>query len=499
MTSTATPGQAGPDEDGAADERTLNEKVATGLRWGFAQQLLARAVSFGSGVALARLLVPEDFGTFAVALAVTNVLFGLNDLGLLLAVVRWKGDVEHAARTAFTLATLMSVGVYAICFAGAPWYASLMGSPEATWILRLLLFTVVLDGICTAHHGLLIRSFRQDRLAQAEFWSMPFGVVLTVGLAAWGSGAWSFAIGQVVANAVSALLIIRWAPFRPRFGYDRAVARRMLAFGLPLAGASLVEYMLLNADYIIVGRTLGPVALGFYLLAYNLSNWPSSLLTEAVRKVSFVSFHELSEDPERLAAAFRRSFVLLVTLAIPLVLGLSLLTLPLIDIIYGSNWGRSAEVLRFLALLGGARVAIALVFDLLVGVGRSSSALRLKIIWCLALVPALEFGVRHGGVRGVAIAHAVVALAVALPLFLRATGGLRIDLRGIGRDLGRPALGGLIAAALTLTVYRTLSSPWAQLGVGGATLVVTYVAITQRPSDLRRLRARVRPPQEVPA
>ncbi|NLD77702.1 MAG: lipopolysaccharide biosynthesis protein [Acidimicrobiales bacterium] len=493
-TATPTPeDRAEPDElevAGADDPRSLQKKVVDGLRWGFAQQFLARAVSFGSGVALARILVPEDFGTFAVALAVTNILFGLNDLGLLLAVVRWKGDIERGAETAFTLATIMSVGLYAICFLGAPWYAAMMGSPEATWILRLLLFTVVLDGACTAHHGLLIRAFRQDRIAQAEFWSMPLAVGCTIGLALLGWGAWSFAIGQVAANVVTSFLIIWWAPFRPRPGYDRAVARKMLAFGLPLAGASLIEYVLLNADYMIIGRTLGPIALGFYLLAYNLSNWPSSLLTEAIRKVSFVSFHELSDEPARLAAAFRRSFVLLVTLSIPLVLGLMILTRPLIEIVYGPDWSRSAKVLQFLAILGGARVCIALMFDLLVGVGRSAAALRLKIAWCVALVPALELGVRQDGIRGVAIAHAVVVMVIALPLFLAAVSRLQIDLRGIAGDLLRPAAGGALAATATLLVVSPMPSPILQLLVGGTVLVVAYAA-TQRPmAVIAQLRAR---------
>lgn len=500
MTSPAVtdPDRPPPDDDAAADgsvvdERTLQEKVGSGLRWGFAQQIAARLVSFGSGVALARLLVPEDFGTFAVALAVTNVLFGLNDLGVLLAVVRYKGDIEHAARTAVTLATAMSLGLYAVAFAIAPWYAEMMGSPEATWILRLLLFTVVLDGICTAHHGLLVRNFRQDRIARAELWSMPVGVISTVGLAAWGAGAWSFAVGQVLANAVVAVLLIRWAPFRPRPGFDREVARTMLRFGLPLAGASVVEYVLLNADYIIVGKTLGAVPLGFYLLAYNLSNWPSSLLTEAVRKVSFVGFHELTDDPPRLAAAFRRAFVILVTLSIPLVLGLSFLSRALIEIVYGANWDRSATALEFLAVLGGARVAIALTFDLLVGVGRSTTALRLKILWCVALLPALEIGVRLDGIRGVAMAHALVATLIALPLFLAATVDLGIDLRAIARDLRRPALGGLAAAGLAIAAVQTVQGPWSRLVIGGGAIVVSYVGVTLHPSDLRRHLGRIRP------
>lgn len=456
--------------------RSLRDRVGSGLKWSLGQQMAARAASFGSGVALAHILVPEDFGVFAVALTVTNVLFGLNDLGLLLAVVRWEGDVRIAVRTAMTLAVVMSIGLFALCFVATPWYADVMESPESTGILRLLLVTIVLDGIGTVHQALLIRDFRQARLAQAEFAAMPVGIGLTIGLALTGAGAWSFAIGQVAANAVTLSFMVLWSPMRPWPGFDRAVARRLLTFGVPLAGASLVEYCLLNADYVVVGRALGPVALGFYLLAFNLSSWPSSIVTEAIRKVSFVSFHELSADVQRLADGFRRTFVVLVTFTLPLILGLSILALPLVEVVYGNRWRPAAQVLRFLAVLGGTRVLIAFVFDLLVGVGESRRTLRLKIAWCIVLLPALEVGVRTDGLRGVAIAHAIVAAGIALPLFMRAAARMGIDLGAVARDLRRPVAGAIVAGTVLVVTISVVRGAVLRLALGGLALGATYTA-----------------------
>ena len=458
----------------------LGERVGRGLRWSLFQQVFGRLVSFATGVVLARLLAPEDFGTYAVALAVTNVLFGLNDLGVLLAVVRWTGNVRDAARTAMTLSVGTSLVLFAACWLATPWYANTMGTPGAIGVLRLLLVTIMLDGFSSVSHGLLIREYRQSRLALAELAAMPVSVGVSIGLALSGAGAWSFAAGQVAANVVTMVLTLRWAPFWPGFGFNRAVARRLLAFGLPLAFTSLVEYALLNADYLIVGRVLGPVALGYYLLAFNMSSWPSSLVTEAVRKVSFVSFHELSNDVGRLAAAFRKAFAYMVAYALPVVLGLALLAAPLIEVVYGEDWLPAAEALRFLAVLGGARVVIALVFDLLVGVGRSRHTLLLKVLWFVVLVPALQVGATLDGIRGVALAHALVAIAWALPLFLHGASRTGVALGKLGHDSLRPALAALLAGTTVLLLPLDRWGPLVQLLAGGGAIGLVYGSLVLR-------------------
>ena len=46
----------------------------------------------------------------------------------------------------------------------------------------------------------------------------------------------------------------------------------------------------MNADYLVVGKTLGAVALGVYLLAFNLSTWPVSAVMVSIGRVAFPAF-----------------------------------------------------------------------------------------------------------------------------------------------------------------------------------------------------------------
>ena len=121
-----------------------------------------------------------------------------------------------------------------------------------------------------------------------------------------GWGAWSLAWGRLIGNALNGVLHAVFARERYHYGLRRDVVRPLVAQGLPLAGLSVIAVAVLNVDNLVVGRVLGPIELGFYTLAFNLSSWPVSVFAVAVWRVSVPGFARLQTDPERLRSAFTR-------------------------------------------------------------------------------------------------------------------------------------------------------------------------------------------------
>ena len=120
------------------------------------------------------------------------------------------------------------------------------------------------------------------------------------------------------------MLRIARLPFR--YGFDRAVAKRLLKFGVPLAAGLGVESLLLFSDSIIVGHVLGATLLGFYLLAFNVSSWVPGLVGTAVRYVSIPSFSRLAEQkPETFALGVRRAIPLMFTVVMPIAVTMAVL------------------------------------------------------------------------------------------------------------------------------------------------------------------------------
>lgn len=478
-------------EPGEGEADGIGRAAGKGLRWSLIGAFATRLGGLGLGMILARLLTPADFGLYAIALGAMYFVMHVNDVGLIAATVQWRGRIEEMAPTATTLALTFSIAIYGLFFVFAPSFASLAGNRDAAPIVRVLTMVMLVDGVTAVRAGSLLRTFQQHRITTANMIGLCANAAVAISLAVSGVGAMSFAAGQVTGAAVTGVFVL-WAAHMPwRFGFDRAVARRLMTFGVPLALALGLEAILLNADYVIVGRVLGATALGFYLLAFNISSWAPGVIGTAIRWVSIPSFSRLSEEDGALAPAVHRSVTMLVTAVLPIGFLTAVLALPLIELLYGMSWARSAPILRFLIILGIARMLTQLALDVLTGAGATRATLWFNLGWTVALVPALIVGTRGDGARGAAMAHALVALLVALPLAFAALRRIGVPLLPIARGLVRPLLAAGVAAALCVFARDLTPGPvFVQLAIAGIVGLVTYAAIVVPAEHRRHLTAR---------
>ncbi|HMA46567.1 MAG TPA: oligosaccharide flippase family protein, partial [Frankiaceae bacterium] len=261
-------------------------------------------------------------------------------------------------------------------------------------------------------------------------------------------------------------------------GFDREEAVELLRFGLPLAGAGLLGFAVLNVDYVIVGRVLGPTALGLYLLAFNLSAWPVNMFSTAVHRVSVAGFSRMLGDPDALHRSLGRSMTLLMAVTLPAGALLALLAHPLISFVYGAKWTPAARALQFLAIAAVVRVAIGLVYDFLVAAGHPGSNLRLQAVWLLALGPGLMIGTKVDGIRGAGVASAVVAAAVVLPAALLALARAGASPWRVLAGLGRPLAGCALLVAVGTAVLAGVDGSFLELACAGSLAALAYAAVT---------------------
>ena len=210
--------------------------ASNAFAWGLLNTVISRLGTLGIGIVLARVLGPESFGTFAVAMVALMAVLSFNELGVSLAIVRWP---EDPARIVPTVNTISVVGSTLFCTAAilaAPVFTTAMGDPGATDVVRILILSVFVSGIVASPAALLQRDFREkERLGidQANVW---IGAVLSVVLALAGMGAMALAVGRLAGSLVSGVMFLVASPLPYRFGLDRSLLGPLLRFGLPLAG-----------------------------------------------------------------------------------------------------------------------------------------------------------------------------------------------------------------------------------------------------------------------
>jgi PST family polysaccharide transporter len=139
---------------------------------------------------------------------------------------------------------------------------------------------------------------------------------------------------------------------------------------------------------------------------------------------------------------------------------------PAVLVVYGEQWLPAVEALSLLCVLGAVRIFVELGYDFLAATGSSRGNLLLQGVWFIVLVPGLVVGARLDGIRGVAAAHAVIAVAVVLPILSVLLVRRRVDLRSLPKMTWRPLVASASIAGSALAVGRALDSPLAQLLVG---------------------------------
>ncbi|MGI5284686.1 oligosaccharide flippase family protein [Nonomuraea polychroma] len=473
---------------------SIGRKAGRGLRWSLLGNTVTKAASFVMSLVLARVLAPEDFGIYAVALAATQFVMVVKDAGVMAAVIQWRGRLDDIAPTATVLAFVFATGLYGIFWVGAPSFSALAGSEEATGVVRLLTAVILVEAVTAVRSAALMREFAQDKLAVANLSGFAVNATLAISLAVGGAGAYSFAWGQLAAAVVTGVIVLALAKMPWKLGYDRVVAGQLLRFGLPSAAGFGLEAVLMNSSFIVVGAILGKVQLGYYLLAFNVSSWVPGLIGTALRYVSIPGFSRLAEDPDAdaLTEGIRRTLPPLVSFVLPVALVMATLAHPLVALLYGAEWDQAAGVLRFLAVLMVVRMITSfLTVDILTSVGATKSTIWLNLGWAAALLPALVAGAYAGGIRGAAMGNAAAAVFVALPLGLLLLRRHGVRLAPVLPGLVRPGLATL-AAGVTMVALTTAFDfdPLVELIVVGGTGMIIFTLLAVPGAVLKQLTRR---------
>lgn len=461
-----------------------------GLAWTSLSYGLRQAVQFAAGIVLARLLFPRDFGVFALASLAIAILALARNLGLAAALVRDPDLTEAKRSTTFWANAAVGLLLAAAVALAAPALAAWFGEPRLARALWWLAPTFLLDSLTAVHDALLERARDYRRRAARDSAATLLGTAVAVGLA-WAGAGWQALVAQrVVASAASAVFLWTAVAWRPRLRFDRAALAGLLAFGLPLAGWTALTWISNNVDSLLVGRLLGPVALGTYTLAYSVARGPGQLVQAILGGVLLPELARIQHDLTQVRAVYLASLRhILAVLLLPLA-AMAALAPTFVPLVYGRQWTGAVPLIQLFAVVAIAPIAATTAAWLYTSQGRTRRLFWTSLAYTALLAAAFAVGLR-GGLVGLAAAYAAVSAAVGVPASLLAARLVGLRLADLGRGVLAPALGWLHALA-TLTIVQAAwpRGSWAMLAVALGLALCAYLLILWLvdPALLRSLR-----------
>jgi len=383
---------------------SLSKKVVRGGIWVFVLRFTNRGLGFVRTIILARLLAPEDFGLLGIAMLAIATLETFSQTGFQAALIQKKENVESYLDTAWTVSAIRGVLVFLILFFSAPLVATFFNSPQATLVIKVIAVSTFLSGFRNIGIIFFQKDLEFNKQFSYELSATLVDLTIAITLAFILRNVWALVLGGLAANFVRLFMSYILHPYRPHVRFEKGEFKELFGFGKWVLGSSILFFLVTQGDDMFLGKMLGVTALGFYQMAYLISNLPATEITHVISQVTFPAYSKLQNDMQRLREAYLDALQLTTFISIPLAGGIFILAPDFTQIFLGEKWMPMVPAMQVLALAGLVRSIAATPGKIFHAIGKPEIDTKLQAVRFSVLAALIYPFTIKWGILGTSIA-----------------------------------------------------------------------------------------------
>ena len=359
---------------------SLKQKAAKGILWSTVERFSVQGVQFLIMIVMARLLTPHDYGLIGMLAIFIAVAQSLIDSGFSQALIRKQHRTEVDNNTVFYFNIVVSALLYLILYVSAPFVADFYNTPQLCPVMRVVCLSIIFNSLAVVQRALLTIKIDFKTQAKAALTAAVASGIVGITMAYHGFGVWSLVTQQLLNLGINTGLLWLLSKWRPRLIYSWQSFHELFAFGSKLLASGLLDTIYRNIYPIVIGKLFSASNLGHYTRAHQFSEFPSSNVTGIIQRVTYPVLCEIQNDDARLESIYRRFLKLSAFVIFPLMIGLSSVAKPIVNIMLGSQWAFCGQLLQIICFSMMWFPIHAINLNLLQVKGRSDLFLRLEII-----------------------------------------------------------------------------------------------------------------------
>lgn len=394
----------------------LRSYFSGGLATSFAR-LISNLIQLAIFVLGARLLGPAEFGIFAIvasAAFMAAMLAGGGCKEFILSSRMPKKDVREVLMLAVLLALI--VAIITACIAAILYLT--FESPNIPLLVALFSIWILVSRYATAQSAILIRDGQLSAVAFSEIIGELIGLVVAIIMLHANFGAAALVCGRIFAQSTQVVICNYITGAFPTYRLTRTVINGFANFSLLILTTRIVGEGRNALTVFLVGAFFSPAGVGFYRAAQRLAGAAQELLSAPAIAVTWSLFRQISDrhddiDSSEAKADLQKAMEwivpLLVGIAAPIYIGVSIMSEEILMILLGEAWLPAAPILSILSIAALAFAPIYPSQPLLGVTGNMKYLPRLMLINSIAsiglLLPATQFDL-------VAVAWAQLAFSI---------------------------------------------------------------------------------------
>lgn len=468
--------------------KSLKHRTAGSLKWNLVDRLAGQVLYAVTGIVLARMLSPDDFGLVGAALVFQAFASLLVDSGFSYALLQRQRPTRLDYSTVLWFNMALSVVLYAILFVAAPLIADWFRHDDRLVpVERVLFLSIILNAATIVQTNRLMKAMDVRRVALSNALGIALGGAVGIVLAVAGHGVWAI-VWQTLANAAIRAVVLwtttRWRPLR-RFSW--ASLRSFFGLGSRMMLTSFLNTVFLNIYSFFIGNRVGLGALGYYTQSDKWSKMGISSLSQTLTSSFVPALSAVQDDPERYRRLCSKMTRFTAYVLFPAMIWLAVAAKPIFHGLFGTKWDPSILLFQILLLRGISVVLTSLSTNFLLAAGHGGAIVRLEIVRdvlslgaLVATFPYMALSTADDPVQGLAVmlwaqlAASAVSWAVTVWVMLRNTGlSAAAHLRDLAPYLALTAL----TVPLMYLAGGLFVNPWLIMTAEAAVALAVYLGI----------------------
>ena len=372
--------------------QSLKDKTVRGVGWSAADAFLGQGVLFVVGIVLARLLSPEEYGLIGIVLIFTSVMSGIVDSGFSNSLIRKPHVTDNDYNTLFLFNLAVSILLFFLLFAGAPWIAWFFERPQLVALVRVMGLLLIIQALTIVQNTILTRKIDFKTKTKASLISAISSGIIGIFMAFMGFGVWSLVGQQLSREFVYSGCLWTFNRWRPKWKYDMESLHYMWGFGWKLLLSGLIDRVWADLKKVVVAKYYSPATLGQFSKSGFYANLLSSNLTSIIRRVTYPVLAQVQDDKTRMVNAYRRVIKITMFISVISMFALGAVSEPFIYCLIGPKWHIAATFLPFICIYRSMYPLQAINLNMLQVRGRTDIFLYLEIIKKIILLGPLFVG-----------------------------------------------------------------------------------------------------------
>ena len=320
--------------------------------WTSISKFSAIGIRFISGIVLARLLKPEDYGCIGMLSIFMVIAASFVDCGFTSALIQKKRPTQEDYSTIFFFNMAMSSLMYVILFLCAPAISRFYKISLLSSVLRVQGLLLIINALSSIQTNQLKKTFRFKKMTIVSLITSVTSLVICIFMAYKGFGVWALVAMNLFGGIIPAVIYWSTNKWFPLLVFSKDSFRELFQFGGFMFLTHIINQFGAKISQLLIGKIYSPAVLGYYTKAVTTEGLASRSISSVLTQITYPLYAEVQDDRNLLGNMIKRLTQTIAYITFPLLSLLLIIAKPVFLLLYSERWLPSVPYFQFLCICG---------------------------------------------------------------------------------------------------------------------------------------------------